>query len=183
MRHSRATARGERAYIRAPSEADAGEFCARARASVDLHRPWVHPPLDLDAYRAYLARFGGKGDQGYLVCRADDDAIAGFVNLNNIVRGSYQSAEMGYAAFEPSAGQGLMTEGVILAVRVAFADLHLHRVEAGIQPGNHRSHALIRRCGFRLEGYSPGYLFIDGAWRDHYRYGITVEHWQQRPPG
>jgi ribosomal-protein-alanine N-acetyltransferase len=68
-----------------------------------------------------------------------------------------------------------MTEALRLVVRYAFSGLGLHRLEANIQPGNAASIRLVQRCGFRNEGYSPHYLFIDGAWRGHERWAITRE--------
>jgi [ribosomal protein S5]-alanine N-acetyltransferase len=59
----------------------------------------------------------------------------------------------------------------------SFGRLGLHRVEANIQPDNAASIALVRRCGFEREGFSPRYLRIGGAWKDHERWAIRSETW------
>jgi ribosomal-protein-alanine N-acetyltransferase len=112
-----------------------------------------------------------------LVCRRTDGAIVGVVNLNEIVRAALQSAYLGYYAFQPHAGQGYMAEGLGLVLRHAFRRLGLHRLEANIQPGNRASRELVRRLGFRKEGFSPRYLKIGGRWRDHERWAIVREAW------
>jgi ribosomal-protein-alanine N-acetyltransferase len=150
------------------------QLAALARASRRLHRPWVHPPATTESVARWLEAAGPTRER-LLVCRRADGAIVGVVNLNEIVRGAFQSAYLGYYAFAPLAGRGLMTEGLALAVRHAFGPLRLHRVEANIQPGNRASRALVRRLGFRREGVSPRYLKIGGRWRDHERWALVRE--------
>ncbi|MFC9392092.1 GNAT family N-acetyltransferase [Streptomyces sp. NPDC057027] len=169
-------ASGPRVGLRPFSPGDAEEFTARARESRELHRPWLFPPCTTEAYAAYAgALIGDPARAGFLVCeRADGGALAGFVNINNIVRGAFRSGALGYGAFAHAAGRGLLTEALGLVMDHAFGPLELHRLEANIQPGNTASRALVRRAGFRLEGFSPAMLHIDGAWRDHERWAFTA---------
>ena len=97
------------------------------------------------------------------------------MNISEIVRGAFRSAYLGYYAFTPHEDRGLMTEGLRLAVSDAFRRLRLHRLEANVQPGNEASLRLIRRLGFRREGYSPRYLKIRGRWRDHERWALLAD--------
>ncbi|MFI9120048.1 GNAT family N-acetyltransferase [Streptomyces bikiniensis] len=167
---------GPRVGLRPFSRDDADEFTARARESRELHRPWLFPPCTPEAYAAYAGTLlDDPARAGFLVCeRARDGRIAGFVTINNIVRGAFRSGALGYGAFAHAAGRGLLTEALGLVLDHAFGSLDLHRLEANIQPGNAASRALARRAGFRLEGFSPAMLFIDGAWRDHERWAITA---------
>jgi len=102
------------------------------------------------------------------------------INVNEIVRGLFQSAYLGYYAFEPFAGLGYMSEGLTLVIRQAFDVLGLHRLEANVQPKNQRSIRVVSELGFRLEGLSPRYLKIGGRWRDHERWAILAEDWPKR---
>jgi len=104
--------------------------------------------------------------------------LVGVINLNEIVHGSFQSAYLGYYAFHPHAGQGFMTAALAVALLHAFRHLGLHRVEANIQPDNARSLALVKRHGFRREGFSPRYLKLGGRWRDHERWALLREQWR-----
>ncbi|MFF4347076.1 GNAT family N-acetyltransferase [Streptomyces sp. NPDC001530] len=169
-------AEGPRVGIRHFTLEDGAEFTARARESKDLHQPWLFPPRSAGAYAAYAGRLiEDPTKAGFLVCERDGGGIAGFININNIVEGGFLCGALGYGAFAHAAGRGLMAEGLGLVVRYAFGPMRLHRLEINAQPGNAGSIALARRCGFRLEGFSPDFLYIDGAWRDHERWAITAE--------
>src|SRR3712207_1299751 len=133
------------------------------RASRELHHPWAVAPRTHADFDALVARARGDDYEALLAFERSSGELAGFFALSEIVRGSFQSAYLGYYAAAPLAGRGLMTEAMQDVLDHAFDALRLHRVEANIQPANARSLALARRCGFRREGFSPRYLHIDGA--------------------
>jgi len=174
---------GERTYIRHGRSGDADEFTALMRDSRELHTPWSFPPTRKEDFTALVQRARSDDFELLLLCVRGERRIAGFLNLSQIFRGPFLNAYLGYAIGAPFAGQGLMTEGIELVLRHAFGSLGLHRLEANIQPGNERSIALAKRAGFRLEGFSPRYLKIDGHWRDHERWAILAEDWTSREGG
>jgi len=169
--------RGRRIRIHAPGRRDRDEFISLVRSSRRLHRGWIEPGDTAAAYAAYLKRTRGPRHAGFLLRRREDDALVGVVNVNEIVRGAFQSGYLGYWIGGPFARQGYMTEGLARVVRAAFGRMKLHRVEANIQPGNTASIALVRRLGFRNEGRSTRYLKIAGRWRDHERFALLAEPW------
>jgi ribosomal-protein-alanine N-acetyltransferase len=171
---------GERTLVRRARSNDAEEFTELMRASRALHQPWSFPPVRIEEFTALVERARADDFELLLLCRREDARILGFFNLSQIFRGPFLNAYLGYAIGEPHAGIGYMTEGIELVLRHAFGALGLHRIEANIQPGNERSIALAKRAGFRLEGFSPRYLKIDGQWRDHERWAILAEEHAQR---
>jgi [ribosomal protein S5]-alanine N-acetyltransferase len=159
-------------------------FIEAMRASHDLHRPWAYPPETREAYDAYAARcLSDPSFEGHLALRIADGAIAGFLNVSQIVRGPMQGAFLGYAGVAGMEGQGYMREAMALVLDRVFGELGLHRIEANVQPGNEASLALIRGAGFEREGFSPRYLKIGGRWRDHERWAIRDELWHARRAG
>ena len=122
-----------------------------------------------------------------------DHDIVGKVNVTDVVRGRFESAALGYDAYDPYAGRGLFAEGLRLVLDLAFAQesaggMGLHRIAAAVQPGNLRSAGLLRSLGFQREGFSPGMLWLPGvdgqdAWQDHVSYVVLREEWPAQPYG
>ena len=170
---------GRRVFLRRPALGDASEYLALRRRSAGFLRPWEPlPPRGKKAATLFSewleSRAGGRHEK-LLICRVTDGAILGAINFNEIVRGPAQCAFLGYWIGAPHARQGYMTEALALALRHGFGPLGLHRVEANIMPANRASIALVRRAGFRREGYSPRYLRIAGRWEDHERWALVAD--------
>lgn len=155
------------------AEADTPDLIAANKASATFHAPWVEPFTDRAGFEAWRAADPRR--VSLLARTAADGAVVGLFNLSQIALGNFCSAYLGFYASQAQAGRGLMAEALGLVLAHAFGPLGLHRVEANIQPGNRRSVALVRRAGFRQEGFSPRYLKIAGEWRDHERWAMLAE--------
>ena len=171
---------GARIHIRSSRPEDRDALIELTRASIRFHRRWATPPTTSAQFDQYLERCQRPNFLGLVACRKEDARIVGVFNLSEIVRGSFQSAYLGYYADVRFARRGYMTEALHLVLGRAFKQLKLHRVEANIQPENAASIALARRAGFTVEGFSRRYLKIAGRWRDHERWAILAEDWRAR---
>ena len=176
-RRRKSIARGDAVYLFAPSKDIADDFLTHTTGSQKYHHPWVHPPADLKHFGAYLDRLENGYAHGFVVARCSDDTLLGFININDPIMGGFRSASLGYYAAASYSGRGYMTEALALVLDQALTVLDFHRLEANIQSGNTASLALVQRLGFRKEGFSPAFLRVGGAWRDHERWALLAEEW------
>lgn len=162
--------------IREPQLEDESRFLAAMQRSVEFHSPWTKAPITTQQFHEYIERYQQINQKSYLICN-DKEHILGVFNINEIVRGLFQSAYLGFYAVLDYSNKGYMSAGLKLVLEKVFTNLALHRLEANIQPENIKSINLVKANGFKKEGYSPRYLKINDEWRDHERWAITYEDW------
>jgi ribosomal-protein-alanine N-acetyltransferase len=101
--------------------------------------------------------------------------LVGQVNVSNVVHGVLRSCTVGYWVDVAVAGRGIVPTALALTIDHCFTAVGLHRVEVDIRPENAASLRVADKLGLRREGYFERYLDIDGAWRDHIGFAVTVE--------
>lgn len=186
--------RGKRVVLRplAPSDFDAWREVRLHNESWlvpwEPRRPTSLPDPTRDRH-AYEARCSARERErttdhaypfGLFVDTVDGPHLIGEINLNNVTRGALQSATVGYWVDQRHAGNAYVAEGVVAAMRYAFEQLGLHRLEICIVPRNSNSRRVMEKLAVREEGVALRFLEIAGVWEDHVRYAITAEEWAVR---
>lgn len=166
----------ERLMVRLPQAADVPEIVTYYRDNRDHLQPFspTFAPDFLDEamwHEQVRTRIrenaAGESFRAFLFARSAPDRIVGNLNLTQVHRGALQSCVLGYNLAGNEQGKGYMTEAVNAVVAFAFERWRLHRVTANHMPRNAKSAAVLRRCGFEVEGLAPAYLLINGEWEDH----------------
>jgi ribosomal-protein-alanine N-acetyltransferase len=101
--------------------------------------------------------------------------FAGQLNVSGMSYGSLSSASIGYWVAERFAGHSVTPTAVALATDHVFFGLGLHRMEICIRPENAASMRVVEKLGFRYEGLRRRFIHINGDWRDHFCFALTVE--------
>jgi ribosomal-protein-alanine N-acetyltransferase len=101
--------------------------------------------------------------------------LVGQVNVSNVVHGVLRSCTVGYWVDRSVAGRGVVPTALALVIDHCFVSVGLHRVEVDIRPENAASLRVVEKLGLRREGFYERYLDIDGGWRDHIAFAVTVE--------
>jgi len=167
--------------LRLVTEDDAEELTPLLVRSREHLRPW-EPARD-DAFftpevqRELIAGALGQHATGTalpLVITAGG-VLAGRLTVNGVVRGALQSASLGYWVDVEHCGRGVATAAVAAAVRLAFGQMGLHRLQADTLLRNTASQRVLARNGFTRIGTAPRYLNIDGRWQDCHLHQLLHE--------
>jgi ribosomal-protein-alanine N-acetyltransferase len=179
---------GEAVAIRAFAPSDVAELAALRSRNRAFLEPW-EPRRSMGFFteagqRAEIERDKQEwaADRTYAFAIVERSGVMrGRIALANVVRGAWENATVGYFVDQAACGRGYATEAVALALSFAFGPCRLHRVQAAVMPHNARSIRVLEKNGFRHEGSAPRYLRLDGAWRDHELFAITVEEFREGP--
>lgn len=72
-------------------------------------------------------------------------------------------------------GKGYATEIAKRLIKFGFEEMHLHKVEAGVQTENIRSVRVLEKAGMTREGLRRKILPVRGEWKDNYHYAILED--------
>jgi ribosomal-protein-alanine N-acetyltransferase len=174
--------RSGRVGLRPLSTRDSRAWNEIRRRNADWLRPWeaTVPPGDTTAPRNFRSlvrdlQRQARQNRALPFAVTVDGAFAGQVTVTNIVGGSARWGQVGYWIDRRHAGQNVIPTAVALVVDYCVAELRLHRIEVAIRPENTASLRVVEKLGIPEVGYAPGYLHIDGDWRDHRLFAITAE--------
>jgi [ribosomal protein S5]-alanine N-acetyltransferase len=141
----------------------------------DPERPESFYTLDGQREIVQTAVARREADAQYVYAILDDGEVAGTISISNVVRGAFQSANVGYWVDRRRNGRGLATRAVASIVEIAFGELGLHRLEAGTLVDNVASQRVLEKNRFRRFGVAPDYLLIAGRWQDHVLFQRTAD--------
>ncbi len=106
------------------------------------------------------------------------DDLIGVIDLDSILWASrvcWLAIGIGEAAYR---GQGYGSEALGLALRFAFHEINLHRLQLSVFSYNARAIRLYERLGFTREGVLREFLHRDGQRFDVFIYGLLAREWE-----
>jgi [ribosomal protein S5]-alanine N-acetyltransferase len=139
-----------------------------------------HGPVSFDTRASIRSlQSNARGGSGFSFAIEVDGEFAGQLNVSSVAYGSLSSASIGYWVAERFAGRNVTPTAVALATDHCFFTVGLHRMEICIRPENEPSLRVVEKLGFRYEGLRRRFIHINGDWRDHFCFALTVEELPQ----
>lgn len=176
-----------RLTLRPVSAADVDEMLTyRGRADVCRYLPFppMTRPVLLERMASGLDRteLTGPGQALTLGVRlAASGALLGDVVLFFHTE-EHAAGELGYVFAPEAAGRGYATEACREVLRLAFAELGLHRISARLDARNESSARLARRLGMRQEAHFVQDEWFRGEWSDTDVYAMLEREWGEARP-
>ncbi len=166
--------------LSSPTEADIPQFMEYLNDPYIYARTLMLPENYSEADALWFLNhckenFEKFGHQLNFSIRGQDGKIVGGVGFhgkNNIPQLAHKD-EIGYWLATKFRGNGIMTEAVRWIVDYGFTMRKLVRIEAPIYAYNVESEAVLRKCGFKEEGYLRKAYFRNNEYHDAKMYAIT----------
>lgn len=131
-------------------------------------------------HSAWLASLNGNLQSLVYAAMAGDE-LAGQVNFARIDREN-RHAEWGFFLDPAFRGKGMAAKMLAMALDLAFGEIGLQKINAGVLDHNGASLALHQRLGFAPEGRRRRHALHNGTWRDLVLWGMTREEWLAAKP-
>ncbi len=155
----------ERLRLRAPHPRDAAallDILGDPEVTRYHNMPTLATLAESQAALERLAqRYAARDTIRWAIELVEHEAMIGTVGLLRF-DWEHGHAEVGYEIARRWWGRGLTPEAVAAVLRYGFSVLGLHRIEAGVLPGNHASVRVLQKLGFADEGTRRDYLHFKG---------------------
>jgi [ribosomal protein S5]-alanine N-acetyltransferase len=125
------------------------------------------------ALEQFPRRFAAKEMIRWAIQPLEHAEAVGTVGLLRVSH-EHRRGELGYDLARRWWGQGLAPEAAAAVVAYGFAVIGLHRIEAGVVPGNDASVRVLERLGFREEGTLRDYLRLEGRFHSCRFFSLLV---------
>jgi len=103
--------------------------------------------------------------------------LIGYIGLWRLDYGNVR-AELGYSLHPDFWRKGYMKESIREVIRFGFEELHVHSIEASVNPNNKESIGLLKKLGFTKEAHFRENYYFDGRFVDSYIYCMIESDFQ-----
>ena len=142
--------------------------------------PWVDKNTKLKNTEDFIAftlkEFSERRGAHYGIFCPHLAGVIGFHKLDWVNR----KTELGYWLGESFQGKGLMTKACQALIHYAFSDLNFNRAHIACATENHKSSAIPKRLGFRLEGTLKEVEWVNDHFVNHLVFGMLRRDWKKK---
>ena len=111
----------------------------------------------------------------WAICLKHQRKLIGTIGFWRIVKEHYR-AEIGYMLHTDFHAKGIMHEVMKPVLSYGFTVMHLHSVEANVNPGNIASIKLLEKSGFVKEAYFKENYYYNDKFLDSAVYSLLIQN-------
>jgi len=97
-----------------------------------------------------------------------------------LINEEHRTGEIGFMVHPDHHGHGYATEAAEPLLRIALADLRLHRVIGRVEARNTASARVLEKLGMRREAHLVENEYVKGEWQSELVYAILDREWRAR---